>query len=85
MIWGINFSPDGRLLASGSWDGMVKLWEVASGRLLWSGRHTSHVNGVAFTPDGLTLASAGNDPMVQIWDAASGALLGTLPHPSRSR
>ncbi len=81
MIWGINFSPDGQTLASGGWDGMVRLWDVASGRLRWSGSHTSRVNRVAFSPDGRTLASAGIDAVIQFWDVASGALLGTLPHP----
>jgi WD40 repeat protein len=82
MLWTLAFSPDGSKLASGSWDGQVKFWEVTSGALLWSGRHMSHVNSVAFSPDGLLLASGGNDAMVRLWHTHSGQEAQTLPHPA---
>jgi WD40 repeat protein/transcriptional regulator with XRE-family HTH domain len=81
MVRTLTFSPDGRTLASGSWDGAVKLWDVASGALRWSGRHTSQVESVAFVPDGSMLASGGNDATVRLWDRRSGTQLQTLPHP----
>lgn len=80
MIWALAFSPDGSKLASGSWDGQVKLWEVASMSLLWSGRHTSHVNSIAFSPDGLLLASGGSDAVVRLWHTSTGHQAETLPH-----
>ncbi len=82
MVWALAFSPDGGALATGSWDGTVKLWNVDSGALLWSGRHASHVNCVAFTRDGTMLASSGIDAAVRIWDRQSGKELQTLPHPA---
>jgi WD40 repeat protein len=81
MVWALTLSPDGNTLASGSWDGTVKLWHVASGTLRWVGRHTSGINRVVFAPDGQLLASSGNDATVRFWDWQSGALLHTLPHP----
>ena len=81
MTWTLVFSPNNQFLASGSNDGLLKLWDVTSGSLIWSGRHTSFVNRLSFSPDGRMIASAGFDARVCLWDVASGALLQTLPHP----
>jgi len=83
MVWTIAFSPDGRIMASGSWDCSLKLWEVATGALLWSGKHASYVNSVVFSPDGSRLASGGSDSLVRLWNVRSGVQLDTLPHPGQ--
>jgi WD40 repeat protein/transcriptional regulator with XRE-family HTH domain len=77
----LAFSPDGSTLASGSWDGTLKLWNLPSGALLWRGRHTNTISCLAFSPDGRLLASSGRDAAVQFWDAHSGTNLQILPHP----
>src|SRR6266480_350272 len=77
----LAFSPDGSTLASGSWDGTLKLWNLQSGALLWRGRHTNTISYLAFSPDGRLLASSGRDATVQFWDAHSGTNLQILPHP----
>jgi WD40 repeat protein len=65
----LAFSTDGRLLATGSRDKIVRLWEVATGRERhrFLG-HVCEVDDVAFSPDGKLLASASADAPVFIWD-----------------
>ena len=84
FVSSVAFSPDGKTLASGSFDSTVKLWDVATGTemrtLQGSSAYNSpplggYVFSVAFSPDGLTLASGGNDKIVRLWDVATGAEL----------
>ena len=67
------------MLASGSSDTTVKLWDVASGHELRTLRgHSYTVSSVAFSPDGRVLASGSSDKTVKLWDVASGHELRTL-------
>ncbi|MFN6569433.1 NACHT and WD40 repeat domain-containing protein [Dendronalium sp. ChiSLP03b] len=75
----VAFSQNGKVLATGDGDGMVRLWETNTGRELVSCKgHTYWVNSIAFSPNGQILASGSDDRTLRLWNIHTGECLKTL-------
>jgi len=79
IVRSVAFDPQGEMLASGSQDNTVKLWDVQSGKLLRTLKgHHDMINSVTFDPQDGTLASGSVDNTVKLWQSKNGKLLRTL-------
>ena len=68
-VTSVVFSPDGRILASGSWDHTIRLWDMETKKVtaILQG-HSDGVTSLTFSPDGKTLTSGSWDHTIRLWD-----------------
>jgi len=66
------FTPEGDRIATASWDGTARIWEVKTGKQLVLTGHIGIVVSAAFSPDGHRLVTGGSDAAVRVWDTATG-------------
>jgi WD40 repeat protein len=83
-VTGVQYSPDGQWLASGSLDGTVRIWSTSDWKLEHELAHGDEVYALVFSPDSDLVASSGLNRRVVIWDVASGSVHCVVPLPDWS-
>jgi WD40 repeat protein len=79
VVQAAAITSDGRLLATGAADTMVRIWDLASGETaVLINPRGGYVTAVAFSPDGRTLATGTNGGVARLWDSATGRNTATL-------
>jgi WD40 repeat protein len=69
LVSSVSFDKDGKVLATGGYDGAVKLWDATSGKVLHTIKASDkQIYAVAFSPDGSVVASAGTDNLIKLWN-----------------
>jgi WD40 repeat protein/tRNA A-37 threonylcarbamoyl transferase component Bud32 len=83
-----SFSPDSRTVLTGSkpdnqdeQEGIAKLWEVTTGKLIWAQKHGDRLVTAVFSPDGKVVLTAGGY-LHQLWDATTGEAIGKPVRPN---
>jgi WD40 repeat protein/serine/threonine protein kinase len=80
----LSFSAKGNRLASGSWDGSIRLWDVAKRKTLSIYQNGDRVHEVAFAPQGQLLASAGDSQGIRLWQTGRATVSGA-PYPASKK
>ena len=71
-VWDVEFSSDGRMLATASYDYTARVYDLTTGQLMHSFEHGKHVNAVEFSSDERMLATVSHDGTARVYDLTTG-------------
>jgi serine/threonine protein kinase len=78
-VCAVEFSPDGKILASGGADRRIRLWNTDTGKIIYTfDGHLESITAMQFMPNGKILISTGADRTIRFWDLESKQLLKTI-------
>lgn len=79
LISSVAYSPDGNIFAAGSYDGLIRVWNVSTGQPIRTFKaHSDTVLCLAFSPDGKTLTTASRDDTMRWWNIHTGENIKTF-------
>jgi uncharacterized protein (TIGR03067 family) len=79
LVFSVLFSPDGKKLLTGDWNGTLKVWDVATGQMTRSlEAHPKALRRMVYSPDGKSVVTAGVDGTIRFWDTTTLKLQKTL-------
>lgn len=79
VVWHVEYRPDGRYMVSSSGDDTARVWDGATGQLLYTlVGHTDNVSSAFFSPNGKYILTVSDDATARLWDTATGALIHIL-------
>jgi hypothetical protein len=81
QVESVVFSPDGKYLATGTLDGVVRLWEVDTGKALLNLPQRELIRSLVFSPDGKTLTCATGEPAARSWNVETGEEVPAVTEP----
>ena len=85
-IYAAQISPDGKILATASYDRTSMTWDIATGMPLTTFHgHNDAIYGISFSANGKLMATASGDRTVKLWDVASGQRLDTFSQPAKDQ